>query len=312
MIAFTLHLLSLPSSPFLPFPSHRPSLPLVPFFPSLRLVLQKALRDEAMEKKRRAQLQEDAARFASEIVNTAATASASASEERHAGASRQDWEQNRIDPVKDSVEHLPRPQLLQVLSELSSRLAQGDRDRSGLRNRVQELEASDSKLQEFTTKFKELQDAHLQQSRHMQKLQKQQGKIEAFKATIQMQEKVIAKMQTVVEARLRLPVAATGLLPAAAKQPQQGAQDQTEASRSNVPAMSAAVQAELQREAELIEQLREERDNQKHDWEQEIELERERHRETATALKSALENAFKKEEQLINANAEIEELKLQV
>jgi hypothetical protein len=49
----------------------------------------------------------------------------------------------------------------------------------------------------------ELQDAHVEQAKQMQKMKKQYSKVAMYQSTIAMQEKVIAKMQSVVENRLR-------------------------------------------------------------------------------------------------------------
>jgi hypothetical protein len=49
----------------------------------------------------------------------------------------------------------------------------------------------------------ELQDAHVEQSRLIQKLQKKLTATNTYKSTIKLQERVIAKMQAVIEAHLR-------------------------------------------------------------------------------------------------------------
>lgn len=52
-------------------------------------------------------------------------------------------------------------------------------------------------------KYKELQEAHLQQSDQMQKMQITINKINSYKSTIETQEKVISKMQNVIESKIK-------------------------------------------------------------------------------------------------------------
>lgn len=56
---------------------------------------------------------------------------------------------------------------------------------------------------ELKQKYSELQDAHLKQSQHIQKLRAVVGKIDSYKKTIETQENVISKMQNVIESKIK-------------------------------------------------------------------------------------------------------------
>ena len=59
---------------------------------------------------------------------------------------------------------------------------------------------------QFTALKKEhanLQGAHLEQTKYLQKMTAKINQVSAYQQTIQTQEKVIAKMQTIVESKLR-------------------------------------------------------------------------------------------------------------
>ena len=53
-------------------------------------------------------------------------------------------------------------------------------------------------LREVINKHKTLEDAHIIQSKFIHKLQKKLSKVDAYIETIEMQERVISKMQTVI------------------------------------------------------------------------------------------------------------------
>jgi hypothetical protein len=58
--------------------------------------------------------------------------------------------------------------------------------------------------------YAQLEQRHTSQGRQLEKTRDEQGKIDAFKSTIRMQERVIAKMQRLIEQRIRDETSASG------------------------------------------------------------------------------------------------------
>lgn len=68
-----------------------------------------------------------------------------------------------------------------------------------------EREALREKVAAKRQALEELQAAHMQQSKYIHKVQKQLSQMDVYRSTIEMQEKVIANMQRIIEARLKGP-----------------------------------------------------------------------------------------------------------
>jgi hypothetical protein len=98
---------------------------------------------------------------------------------------------------------LKREDLLNVTIEIGRRYKAADAERLELKRLVTDAKSARRQYGELQKIHKELQDAHLLQNQYIQKMQKKQGQIKAYEATIQMQEKVIKKMQKLVETKFR-------------------------------------------------------------------------------------------------------------
>ena len=86
-----------------------------------------------------------------------------------------------------------------VVSELGSRYKIADAERLELKRLIADAQCSRIQLADTLNKHKELEDAHMIQSKFIHKLQKKIGKVDKYIETIEMQEKVILKMQSVMK-----------------------------------------------------------------------------------------------------------------
>lgn len=105
--------------------------------------------------------------------------------------------------VKGSLNLLDRSELLKISTALGKKLRQVEHERVELKKFVSDGQAARQQYHDQQHTLLELQDAHVAQAKEMQKLQKQYGKVKIYQNTIAMQEKVIAKMQSVVETRMK-------------------------------------------------------------------------------------------------------------
>ena len=123
---------------------------------------------------------------------------------------RRSEEELRADEVTSQVLRYPhlmheldKPTLIRNMHKLRERVGSLDRDRSAMEGALKQ--AKDVIVQ-FTALKKEhanLQGAHLEQTKYLQKMTSKINQVSAYQQTIQTQEKVIAKMQTIVESKLR-------------------------------------------------------------------------------------------------------------
>ena len=86
-----------------------------------------------------------------------------------------------------------------VVSELGSRYKIADAERLELKRLIADAQCSRIQLADTLNKHKELEEAHMIQSKFIHKLQKKIGKVDKYIETIEMQEKVILKMQSVMK-----------------------------------------------------------------------------------------------------------------
>lgn len=103
----------------------------------------------------------------------------------------------------ERLTHLSRETLVNVAAEMGKKYKKTDEERLELKRIAAEAKSARQQYQEQQKALAELNDAHIQQSQVLQKMQKKMGKVEAYKSTILMQERVISKMQAVIESRLR-------------------------------------------------------------------------------------------------------------
>lgn len=86
-----------------------------------------------------------------------------------------------------------------IVSELGVRYKSADAERLELKSRVTESQNHIKEFSELLDKYKELEDAHMAQSKLIQRMQKKMTKIDKYVETVQTQEKVIKRMQSIIE-----------------------------------------------------------------------------------------------------------------
>ena len=102
-----------------------------------------------------------------------------------------------------SLQQYSRPVLIQTVIECCNRLKKVDQERLDLKKIMGDSVSIRKQFAALNKVYRELQDAHMSQSKHIQKMQKQYDKVKTYQNTIVMQEKVISKMQSVIESHLR-------------------------------------------------------------------------------------------------------------
>jgi len=103
----------------------------------------------------------------------------------------------------EQLNKLSRNTLLHIAVDLGERYQKTVEEKEELKQLVAEAQAARMQFDEDKRTLSDLQDAHMEQSRLIQKLQKKLGTTDTYKSTIKLQERVIAKMQAVIEAHLR-------------------------------------------------------------------------------------------------------------
>ena len=98
---------------------------------------------------------------------------------------------------------LEKETLMHIVTDLGGRYKAADAERLELKRLVAEAQSTRRQFGELLTQYQELENAHMIQSKLLQKAQKKQTKAEAHAETIKTQEQVIAKMETFIESRLR-------------------------------------------------------------------------------------------------------------
>lgn len=103
----------------------------------------------------------------------------------------------------EQLAKLSRTTLVHIACDLGERYQRVSEEKQELLELVAEAQSARHQLAEDQRSLAELQDAHVEQSRLIQKLQKKLAATDTYKSTIKLQERVIAKMQSVIEAHLR-------------------------------------------------------------------------------------------------------------
>jgi len=155
--------------------------------------LKKAIR-EAEEKLKKMEVEvKEAFNFVEEIVDYKGDIS-----------SRGPTSENQDDPM-NILSRYNHESLLLIATEMGKKLRVIELERIEAKRYATDAKASKNQLDLLSKTHKELQEAHLQQAKFIQKLQKQNSEVEKYRETITTQEKVIAKMQKLVESRLKPP-----------------------------------------------------------------------------------------------------------
>lgn len=103
----------------------------------------------------------------------------------------------------DSLFNCSRQMLIDAVIQTSNRYRKVDKERLELKKTMTDSVSIRRQFGDLQKAYRDLQDAHVTQARHIQKMQLQQSKVATYESTILLQEKVITKMQKVIEAHLK-------------------------------------------------------------------------------------------------------------
>ena len=127
-------------------------------------------------------------------------------------------EVNKINRSKDNIHHydgtdtllrkFDHDTLVLIAREMGKKLRVIEGGRVEAENYAIDAKQSRSQYETLWKEHNEMQELHLEQAKLIQRLQGQNGEVSKFKDTLLLQEKVIAKMQAVVETRLMPPMTA--------------------------------------------------------------------------------------------------------
>ena len=101
------------------------------------------------------------------------------------------------------LKNLTNETMVQIIIKLTDKVANMNFENQALIDAMQEAKQSIKSLVDLKAKYKDLENAHMVQSKQTQKLQNQMKKVDTYKRTIETQEKVITKMQRVIESSVR-------------------------------------------------------------------------------------------------------------
>ncbi len=97
---------------------------------------------------------------------------------------------------------VPRGVLINIIQKISENLHNCNEERLELKRYLTESQAIRRQYEDLVQQYNEMSVAHLEQSKLIQSMKKANTKVEVYKNTIKMQEKIIAKMQLLLENKL--------------------------------------------------------------------------------------------------------------
>ncbi len=97
---------------------------------------------------------------------------------------------------------LNRGVLINIIQKLSENLRNCNDERLELKRYLSESQAIRRQYEDLVQQYNEMTVAHVEQSKLIQSMKKSNSKVEVYKNTIKMQEKIIAKMQLLLENKL--------------------------------------------------------------------------------------------------------------
>ena len=103
----------------------------------------------------------------------------------------------------NQLANISRGALLGVIQKMAVHFQRQSEEKNEYKRLVADGQSARKQYNELMSKYANLEDAHMQQSKHLSKFKRDLGRIDTFKQTIQMQEKVISKMQLLIESRLQ-------------------------------------------------------------------------------------------------------------
>jgi hypothetical protein len=120
---------------------------------------------------------------------------------RHMDADKR-MEQSWNEAAHSGKNVLP-PQFLQQMNELNSKYEAAMAQNQEMHTLCRELTTKAQAFTRVQAAFQKLERAHVVQQKYIQKIQEENGKVSVFKSTVKTQEKVIQKLQTLVESKLK-------------------------------------------------------------------------------------------------------------
>ena len=94
---------------------------------------------------------------------------------------------------------LEKEVLVHMITELGTRYQIADAERLQLKRLMNDVKSIRIQFAELFIRHEELQSAHLMQSKVIQKLQKNQRKVDVYSETIKTQENIILKLETIIK-----------------------------------------------------------------------------------------------------------------
>lgn len=110
--------------------------------------------------------------------------------------------ENSLNLSNTEVRNLSKETLIQLASKLVEKTASLKFENQALIDTMQEAKQAIKNLGDLKLRHKELETAHMLQSKQLQKIQSQVKKMDTYKRTIETQEKVISRMQNVIESKI--------------------------------------------------------------------------------------------------------------
>lgn len=102
-----------------------------------------------------------------------------------------------------ALRDLDRDSLVRMLHQLRDALNTAEREKVELQTVLRSAKGSIDAFAVMKRDYKELQGAHMEQTKYLQKMQARINKADVYRNTIATQEGVISKMQSVLEARIK-------------------------------------------------------------------------------------------------------------
>ena len=112
--------------------------------------------------------------------------------------------ENSLNLSSTEIKNLSNETMVRLINKLTDKVAKVNYENQALIETMQEAKQSINSLVDLKAKYKELENAHLTQSKQLQKMQGQMKKVDTYKRTIETQEKVISKMQRVIESSVNI------------------------------------------------------------------------------------------------------------
>lgn len=102
-----------------------------------------------------------------------------------------------------SIDDLDKETLVKVMNSFRNKLVATNNEKKELQQVVAEAKNTIVKYKDLKSDYQTLEDAHLEQNKYIQSMKQKIGQVDKYQITIQTQEKIIAKMQSVIDSKFR-------------------------------------------------------------------------------------------------------------